>query len=69
MRIILILLYSLICLNTMAQDIKKPVKEPVVYECVRWRYKDFIKYEVECLEYRIKDCSKRLYKNICRLGA
>lgn len=53
----------------MAQDIKKPVKEPVVYECVRWRYKDFIKYEVECLEYRIKDCSKRLYKNICRLGA
>lgn len=66
-KVLAIACYMLI-VTAIAQDSKKPTSEPKVYECVRWRYKDFVKYEVECLEWRIKDCSNRLYKDICKLG-
>lgn len=43
--------------------------EPPVYECVRWGWVgDFYNRKVVCLEWRKKDCSNRLHKEICRLG-
>ena len=43
-------------------------KEPPVYECVRWRYEDFVNFRVICLEWREKDCSNRLHKNLCKVS-
>jgi len=38
------------------------------YRCVKWRYKDYVNFSVECLKWEKIDCSKRMHKNICKLG-
>lgn len=44
-------------------------KEPPVYECVKWGWTgDVNNRKVVCYEWKLKDCSKRLYPNICKLG-
>jgi hypothetical protein len=36
------------------------------YECVRWRWTgDVFNRKVYCVEWRVKDCSNRLYKELC----
>jgi hypothetical protein len=38
----------------------------VQYECVRWTWTgDVFNRKVYCLEWRVKDCSSRLHKELC----
>ena len=38
----------------------------VQYECVRWTWTgDVFNRKVYCLEWRVKDCSNRLHKELC----
>ena len=38
----------------------------VQYECVRWRWTgDVFDRKVYCVEWRVKDCSNRLHKELC----
>ena len=56
-----ILLFTLLA----AQD----PKEPVILECVRWIWSgDVYNRKIVCLEWKIKDCSNRLYPYICKSG-
>lgn len=51
----------------MSQALSKQ-KEPPVYECIRWTwFGDVYNRKVVCLEWKEKDCSNRLYKNICKV--
>jgi len=39
---------------------------PELYRCVKWTWRgDVYERKVYCLEWVKKDCSKRLYKEIC----
>jgi len=42
-------------------------KEPPLYECVRWGWTgDVFNRKVICYEWKLKDCSLRLHKEICK---
>lgn len=37
--------------------------------CIRWQWTGNVyEQKVYCLEWKKKDCSNRLYKDICKLG-
>jgi hypothetical protein len=56
-----------LCLFYVSQALSKQ-KEPPVYECIRWTwFGDVYNRKVVCLEWKEKDCSNRLYKNICKV--
>jgi hypothetical protein len=39
------------------------------YKCVRWTWTgDVYNRKVVCVEWVKRDCSKRLYEDICKLG-
>lgn len=57
----------IVCLLIFFQAVSKEKEQPI-YQCVKWRYKNYITFEAECIEWRIKDCSKRMYQSICKLG-
>lgn len=40
----------------------------VRYKCVKWQYRDYISFQVQCLKWEKIDCLNRLHKGICRLG-
>lgn len=41
----------------------------VTWVCVRWQWTgDGSNRTIYCLEWKKKDCSNRLYKDICKLG-
>lgn len=62
------IIHFLISLLFLRESISKE-SEDTVYECVKWVWVDNMNQrKVYCLEWRKKDCSKRLYKNICKLG-
>lgn len=72
MKKTILIFFGILCLfvTASAQKRSEPrkLKEHEVWECSKWRYKDFINFQVECIEWRIKDCSNRLHKDICKLS-
>jgi len=43
------------------------MKEKPIYECVRWGWTgDVYDRKVICYEWKLKDCSLRLHKEICK---
>ena len=62
--IILFLINILFLQETVSKE-----KENTVYECVRWAWVgDVNARKVYCLEWKKKDCSDRVYKDLCKLG-
>jgi hypothetical protein len=56
----------IICLIISTASAKK-TKEDEVLKCVRWRWTgDVFERKVYCVEWVKKDCSQRLYKEICK---
>ena len=44
-------------------------QEPIIFECVKWSWTgDVYNRKIVCLEWKIKDCSNRLYPYICKSG-
>lgn len=44
-------------------------KKDEVQVCVRWRWASTaLEGKVECIEWAKKDCSNRMYKEICKLS-
>jgi hypothetical protein len=59
-----IILTLLITLTASSQE-----KLDEVWVCVRWQWAgDVFNRKVYCLEWIKRDCSKRLYKDLCKLG-
>jgi hypothetical protein len=51
------------------QEAVSKEKGDSAYECVKWTWTDYGNVrKVYCLEWKKKDCSDRLYKNLCKLG-
>lgn len=43
------------------------MNEPPIYHCVRWGWTgDVYNRKVVCYEWKLKDCSMRLHKEICK---
>lgn len=58
-----------VLLTANAEKKKDPaLKEDEVWSCVRWKWnsQDYVTRQAVCLEWQKKDCSKRLYKEICK---
>jgi hypothetical protein len=54
-------------LITLTASSKEKVDEILI--CVRWQWTgDVFNRKVYCVEWIKKDCSKRLYKDICKTG-
>ena len=60
LKLLAVLLLSFTMVGTAEQKNDKDV-----WICVRWQLTD---KKVNCLEWKKKDCSNRLYKDICKLG-
>jgi hypothetical protein len=47
----------------------KILKDDEIWICTRWGwvYVDVHIQQVKCFEWQIKDCSKRLHKQLCKL--
>lgn len=59
-----IILTLLITLTASSQD-----KVDEIWICLRWQWTgDVFNRKVYCVEWVKRDCSKRLYKEICKLG-
>ena len=56
------MVFLCITFNALAQS-----KQDEAWTCIRWRWSsdDTFKRAV-CIEWKKKDCSKRLYKEICK---
>jgi hypothetical protein len=54
-------------LNVYAQP-KEQLPENSVWSCVRWTWSggNVFNRQVNCLEWRQEDCSKRLHKQLCK---
>ncbi len=56
-----------LCLIIILTASAKKTKEDEVLKCVRWRWTgDVFERKVYCVEWVKKDCSQRLYKEICK---
>lgn len=65
--VIVILLLSTIVVAS--EEIPNKLSKDEVWTCVRWRWtSDSRDPKVICIEWAKKDCSTRLYKDICKLG-
>ena len=65
-----LLLLILVMLITASAEIKESPKKPdEVKVCARWMWTgDVFDRKVYCVEWVIKDCSNRLYVDICKRG-
>jgi hypothetical protein len=54
-------------LITLTASSQEKVNETLI--CVKWQWTgDVFNRKVYCVEWVKKDCSKRLYKDLCKLG-
>jgi hypothetical protein len=52
--------------NTLSSD---ALKKDEVLICIRWKWSNTPQEnKVNCIEWSRRDCSNRLYKEICKLG-
>ena len=60
------LIVFIICLMILSAGAEKTKKDETL-KCVRWRWTgDVFERKVYCIEWVKKDCSQRLYKEICK---
>jgi hypothetical protein len=66
------LIASILLLLTMVVSSEEPnngLKKDEVWVCVRWRWvQTALEQKVNCVEWAKKDCSNRLYPDICKRG-
>ena len=56
-----------LCLIILTASAKQTKEDNTVLKCVRWRWTgDVFERKVYCVEWIKKDCSQRLYKEICK---
>jgi hypothetical protein len=59
----------LLLLTVLAGSAEQTIDKDAPWICVRWQWTgDVYNRTVYCLEWKKKDCSNRLYKDICKLG-
>ena len=59
----------LLLLTVMTGSAEQKTDKNETWICVRWQWTgDVYNRAVYCLEWKKKDCSNRLYKDICKLG-
>ena len=66
------LLASLLLLLTMvvsSEENSNGLKKDEVWLCVRWQWKNTpVEGKTNCIEWAKKDCSNRMYPEICKRG-
>lgn len=63
------ILPALLLLTVMTGSAEQKNNKDVTWICVRWQWTgDVYNRTIYCLEWKKKDCSNRLYKDICKLG-
>lgn len=63
------LLPVLLLLTVLAGSAEQKPNNDIVSICVRWQWTgDVFNRTVHCIEWKKKDCSDRLYTDICKRG-
>ena len=63
------ILISALSVAILTASSETPLKKDEVLVCVRWQWiSTAIEGKVACLEWAKKDCSNRLYPEICKKG-
>lgn len=64
---VILIAVLLVCVLTASSD--QTLKKDEVWVCVRWQWvSTALEGKVRCIEWAKKDCSNRLYKDICKLS-
>lgn len=63
--IVLLLVFSFFTISAVSKQ-DSILKKDEIWKCVRWTWTSQEQKTVTCLEWIKEDCSKRLYKEICK---
>jgi len=63
------ILISVLAVVLLTASSEIPLKKDEIWKCVRWRWAGTPgQSQVLCVEWNKRDCSNRLYPEICKLG-
>lgn len=67
--LVIAVLVSMLSSSIESQQSSVPTKKDEAYICVRWRWTNTVfEGKVICVEWAKKDCSNRLYPELCKKG-